>query len=205
MSDTATMLLDAAEVSFATRGIDGASLRAIMRDASANPAAVHYHFGSREALVGAVLDRILLPINERRLELLAQLSERPQLTEVIECLVRPDVEALGALHRRNPDAAGLIGLIYSRPNLFVTSRVEAMFEPVAQAFMPHLIRDLGHVDPAAIAWRVRWGVFGVLAAVLAASGEDLGRHLTDMDATTRRIVSFASAGLAAPREEDRDD
>ncbi|MGF1595653.1 MAG: TetR family transcriptional regulator [Acidimicrobiales bacterium] len=60
-------LLDAAEAEFATEGFETGSLRKIMRDAGADPGAVHYHFGGREALATAVLDRILAPLNAHRL------------------------------------------------------------------------------------------------------------------------------------------
>ena len=69
-SATAEALLDAAESAFAERGVEDASLRAIMRAASANTAAVHYHFGGRDALARTVLDRILAPLNARRVVLL---------------------------------------------------------------------------------------------------------------------------------------
>ena len=59
-----------AEAEFASAGFQHGSLRKIMREAGVDPGAVHYHFGGREALAAAVLDRILAPLNARRLELL---------------------------------------------------------------------------------------------------------------------------------------
>jgi AcrR family transcriptional regulator len=43
-------LLDAAEAEFASAGTESGSLRMIMREAGADPAAVHHHFGGRPAL-----------------------------------------------------------------------------------------------------------------------------------------------------------
>ena len=68
-SASALRLVVAAERLFAQRGIDGVSLRQIAGAAgSANNSAVHYHFGSKEALIGAIF-RHRLPqlIQERRL------------------------------------------------------------------------------------------------------------------------------------------
>lgn len=48
-------ILAAARALFAAGGLDGASLREIIREAGVNPAAVHYHFGSRDALVTEVI------------------------------------------------------------------------------------------------------------------------------------------------------
>ena len=51
-SSTKTRLLDVAEQLFLTHGL-GVSVRDITDAAGQNGAAIHYHFGSRDALVGA--------------------------------------------------------------------------------------------------------------------------------------------------------
>lgn len=58
-------LLAAARRLFARRGFDGTSVRAVTREAGANLGAVTYHFGSKRALYGAVLEQGLRPISER--------------------------------------------------------------------------------------------------------------------------------------------
>lgn len=68
-SASALRLVVAAERLFAQHGIDGVSLRQIAAEAgSANNSAVHYHFGSKAALIAAIF-RHRLPrlIDERRL------------------------------------------------------------------------------------------------------------------------------------------
>ena len=54
---TKTRILDAAEVLFAQRGFDGVSLRDIAQRAGVQLALSHYHFGSKEDLFRAVVDR----------------------------------------------------------------------------------------------------------------------------------------------------
>jgi len=66
---TSASIVVAAERLFAMHGIDGVSLRQISVEAgSSNNSAVHYHFGSKEGLIGAIF-RHRLPqlISERRL------------------------------------------------------------------------------------------------------------------------------------------
>jgi AcrR family transcriptional regulator len=50
---------------FAERGYDGASVRAITREAGANLGAVTYHFGSKRGLYAAVLEQGLRPLADR--------------------------------------------------------------------------------------------------------------------------------------------
>jgi AcrR family transcriptional regulator len=51
---TTDAILDAAERLFAAHGYDAVSVREITRDAEVNVAAVHYHFGSKEAVLRGV-------------------------------------------------------------------------------------------------------------------------------------------------------
>ena len=64
---TKTRILETAESLFARHGYAATSLRDITEAAGANVAAVNYHFGSKEALLVAVLDRTVGPIGPRRI------------------------------------------------------------------------------------------------------------------------------------------
>ena len=80
--DTKQRILDVAERLFATRGFHATSLRAITRAAEVNLAAVNYHFGSKDALLEAVMLRRLGPLNEirqARLDQNLQVPRHPRL------------------------------------------------------------------------------------------------------------------------------
>jgi AcrR family transcriptional regulator len=195
-------LLDAAEAEFADAGIEAGSLRKIMRVAGADSGAVHYHFGGRRALAEAVLARILAPLNARRLELLerAGASGTPTLEELVEALVRPDVETARMLNARSPGRARLIGAVYLRPADYVEERVAAAFAPVAEAFRPHLEAALPDVPFPVIAWRVRWCVFGTLGALLI---HDSAPFEHDPDDLIGELVRMFAAALAARADRSR--
>lgn len=63
--DTRAAVLAAGRLLFARKGFDGASVRAITREAGTNLGAVTYHFGSKRALYAAVLVEGLTPMVER--------------------------------------------------------------------------------------------------------------------------------------------
>ncbi|UCE71126.1 MAG: helix-turn-helix transcriptional regulator, partial [Nitrospiraceae bacterium] len=54
-ADTKDSILNAAECLFAEKGYSGTSLRALTGKAKVNLAAVNYHFGSKQALLEAVI------------------------------------------------------------------------------------------------------------------------------------------------------
>lgn len=195
-ASTTDALLDAAEAEFAGVGIETGSLRRIMREAGTDPGAIHYHFGGREALAAAVLERILAPLNARRLELLAEatLERRPTVAGLVNALIRPDIETAQVLHARSPGRSRLIGAIYTRPADFVAMSVAANFAPVADAFRPHLEATLPHLSFDDIAWRIRWCVFGAVGAILADDTAPFDRPADDL---IDELVRTLTGALAA--------
>jgi AcrR family transcriptional regulator len=100
MSDMETRdkLVLAAERLFAERGIDNVSLREINRAAGQrNVAALHYHFGTREALLEAIFERRMAGIDRRRVALLDALEAEGRddtIRAAVEAMVLPLAEQL---------------------------------------------------------------------------------------------------------------
>ena len=168
-----------------------------MRAAGTDPGAVHYHFGGREQLAAAVLESDPLHRSTRaRLLLLGEAVERgrPTVPELVYALIRPDVDAAHALHARSFGRARLIGAIYTRPGEFVAATVARHFAPVAGAFGPHLEAALPHLSFADIAWRIRWGVFGTVGAILTDESAAFERPADEL---TAELVRTQAAMLSA--------
>lgn len=92
-SETRELLLATAERLFAVHGLDAVSMRRIGREAGQlNTASIHYYFGSRDALIEAVVERRMSVINAERLKLIGRLREEgldKDLREVVASYVRP--------------------------------------------------------------------------------------------------------------------
>jgi AcrR family transcriptional regulator len=89
---TSQRLLSAAEELFAQRGVEAVSLREIAREAGArNVVAVQYHFGDRDGLVQAILDRHRVAIEGERHLLLDGWEADPSvgIRGLAAALVRP--------------------------------------------------------------------------------------------------------------------
>lgn len=86
---TRDRLLTVAETLLLGSGYDAVSVRAINSAAGMNPAAVHYHFGSKEGLVGALLEERLAPIWQAHL---ASVTANPTVAELVDIVVRPLAE-----------------------------------------------------------------------------------------------------------------
>ena len=94
-SETRRRLLDAAAEAFAEHGVRNASLVEITRRAGQrNTGALHYHFGSREGILCAVLEEHVDFLATREGELLALARQTPDhdLAAAVEAVVRPAAE-----------------------------------------------------------------------------------------------------------------
>lgn len=82
--DTRSSILDAARRTFAEKGFDKASIRAIAADAGVDPALVHHYFGTKEKLFLAAMNA---PINPGELIPQALAGPREQAGERLVRLV----------------------------------------------------------------------------------------------------------------------
>lgn len=67
--DTRRRILEAATVVFAREGYNGARVEVICTEAESNPRLLYYHFGDKEGLYLAVLERVLGELREEELAL----------------------------------------------------------------------------------------------------------------------------------------
>ncbi len=200
---TKDRILDAAEHLFARDGIEAPSLRAITAEAGVNLAAVNYHFQSKDALVRAVIARRVVPVNQRRLELL-EACERAagdgplQLEEVLDAFVRPVVEI--ASHAR--EFVPMMGRMYTEPAELMEQVYKDHMEPVGRRFISawqRALPDLPHVE---LLWRLHFSM-GALGHTMGANHilrlfSDGQCDPSDVEGTLRRLEAYILAGLKAP-------
>lgn len=89
---TAERILDAAESLFSEHGYDGVSVRAITDLAGVRLNLLSYHFGTKEGLFEAVIDRRLDVLNHRRQLALADLdaiTSNPSIEQLLIAFIRP--------------------------------------------------------------------------------------------------------------------
>lgn len=203
--ETRESLLRAAEKLFARHGIARASLRAITREAGANLASVHYHFGSKEALVRAVFSRRLAPLNQERLDLLERCERMgegdPPLERVIHAFTAPVLRMI----ERQPggsDFARLMMRALSEPDDHVRAIIMEQLAEVIRRFTAALRRALPQLPEAEIFWRFHFMVGAMVHT--AGLGHFVRRYSgglcdpLDVEGTTRRLLDFVAAGMRRP-------
>jgi len=207
MRNTKDRILDAAELLFAERGFDGASLRAITARAGVNLAAVNYHFSSKEALIDALFARKLGILNRRRLAMLDGFEREAggravPVEKVVRALIEPVLRLAG-----DPAAGGvhfgmLMGRLYSGHSVRFSDLVADEMRNTAAKILSIFHRALPELPPRELYWRIFFTV-GALAQTLGAPRvlEIISSGLCDLseaDAVIERLVAFAAAGIRAP-------
>ncbi len=202
--DTRERILDIAEQLFAEQGLGQTSLRAITAAAGVNLAAVHYHFGSKEALERAIFERRLKPMNEDRLRRLDALEGKNNgpvpLPDLVYAFIAPPLE-LSREHQHGGEYfIRLLGRTYTEPTESLQDYVRELYEQVSDRFQAAFHKTLPDMDPKELYWRLHFMV-GTLAFCM--SGPYTMRliassHLADEPTPMliERLTRFLVGGLS---------
>ena len=206
--DTKTRILDGAEQLFAREGFHNTSLRALTSLAEANLASVNYHFGSKDALLQAVIERRLLPLNQIRgakiKAVLAQAQE-DQLPPTADALLRAFIEPTLEFSNSGPGARDFISLIgrsLSEPDETVRNCFLSLVLPIFQELFAGLREALPQLPPEILLTRLQF-IIGTMSYVMsmgtltAFNNPELPPPL-DQNTLIQQLLKYALAGLEAP-------
>lgn len=210
--DTKEKILDAAEKLFAHEGFHNTSLRSITGEAGVNLAAVNYHFGSKEALLEAVIDRRLQPLNRTReanIEKIRKAALDAGRPPAVEATLRAFVEPT-LRFRESGAGAGhfvtLVGQALAEPDETVRNLFVARIRPLFLLLFETLCLALPHHDRSQLFWRLHFSL-GAISHTLCWSGRlsrqpqvlPEGVHLVEKaDDLCDLLVSFLTEGMEAP-------
>jgi AcrR family transcriptional regulator len=195
-------LVVTAERLIAEEGPDAVSLRRIATAAGLrNPASVQYHFGTREALLRAVVELRVPPINEHRLRLLDGLdaSGRPNdVHGLVDAMVRPLAELDPA--SRYVEFLNRVGASEAFATAYLASgrlgrsmrRIDERLEVV-----------LGDLPPAVRAHRIQLASTSMVSAIAAHRSGRGRRPRLDDEAFCADLVVALVGLLTAPAANQR--
>lgn len=201
-ADTKHLILDAAEKLFSEKGVEGVSLRSLTKEAGVNLAAVHYHFGSKEAVVKAVFLRRVRPVNRERLAMLDAMERQGtgQVEDILAALMTPALR-LARDTVRGRRFMRLCARFYSEPAGYLEETFEEEFAEVLARFELAFGKALPGVPRRDLRRRMHFAI-GVMVHTMLDS--DRTKKWTkgacdpsDTQATLEAIVSFAAAGMRA--------
>ncbi|MBI1786091.1 MAG: TetR/AcrR family transcriptional regulator [Acidobacteria bacterium] len=202
--DTKQRILDTAERLFAEQGLAATSLREIIGQAQVNLAAIHYHFGSKEDLIEAVVLRRVEPVNRERLAMLdaceAAAADRALPIEgVIEAFIVPTLRVATDPARGGRPFVRLMGRLHTESTDLIALLFQKHFGVVIRRFAAAAVRAVPEAPREEIFWRMYFAV-GAMAHTLVCTEEIKAISgglcdTSDMDGMARRMIRFLAAGF----------
>jgi len=201
---TKTKIIDVAERLFAEKSIDGVSIRMIVAEAEVNLAAIHYHFGSKEDLLKAVLHRFVDRVNNQRLTLLDEL-ERANETLEVEQIIGAFLIPVSKWVKQEPEkiksAMKIVSQIHSDPMRF-QNIVGDIFGEVARRFLIAFKQAMPELSETELTWRFKFMLGSMFAIVTNAPLSKklgmTGAPQNDMKKSLTYVANFVAAGFRAP-------
>ncbi|GAB3291097.1 TetR family transcriptional repressor PsrA [Pseudidiomarina andamanensis] len=204
---TKDKILNAAEALFAEHGFEQTSLRQITADAEVNLASVNYHFGSKKALIQAVMARyleVLMPALDREL---VQLVEQPQVTTraVFDCFRGP-LNELREVRKHGPTIfLSLLGYAYADIQGHLRRYTMDHFGDVMQRLLATLHLANPQLSPVDMFWRLHFVLGATVFAQVSGpalreiAAADFGEAIA-ADQVIDRLIPFLAGGVDAPTE-----
>jgi AcrR family transcriptional regulator len=204
-SDVSTAILFAGERAFAEFGYNGASMRAIAREAGVNQAMIAYYFGSKEGLLHAIMGKRSTFVNAQREARLAALLERgdPTVEELIEAFLAPLIE-LATDDRQGGYSYVRLLAVFTHSIDEVAKRVIAEnFDGIARRFTQafRAIEPAMTESDAIRAYLLSLGA-GIASVGIAGRAVRMSDRYDNIDTPelVRVAVAFSSAGVRALME-----
>ncbi|MBT2248187.1 TetR/AcrR family transcriptional regulator [Arthrobacter sp. BHU FT2] len=194
--DGRSLLIDAARHLFAKEGVDAVSIRAVNREAGLGPAGVHYHFGSKEALVDEVLrvygDELVRSILVEA-EALAAAADEPTARQIVMLIAKPYLELL--------EKGGKAAMEWMRiVDQFLTSDPDRVNNPRANALISEaVLRAYPEIQEEIRERALRMSVRLLVGFLAQASAGLSSKHLQENLRAHEEfalLVDFLAGGLA---------
>jgi AcrR family transcriptional regulator len=205
-TSTKDIILDAAEKAFADLGFAGASLRQIVTGTSVNIATVYYHFGSKEGLLDAVLDRRLGPLKAKQLECVRQLlaaPEPPSVERLLHAMLSFPLSIAVPGSEERAMAKRVLGRMINDPTPETQERLCARHAEVRAMFFEAFHRSLPELPAKDLCMRLEF-IWGALALIMC-NPLWMGQHrpgikmcVLDVDEVLAQMIAFFASGLRAP-------
>lgn len=189
--ETRRQLVKVAERLFAERGLDGVSIRAVNAAADLGAASIHYHFGSKERLIDAVVDEHGAWVSARvtaRIDELAARSTPPSATDLVQAIATPYLELL-----ERDRVRGLRWVkITAQLTMSGDDRLTALYPNPSSRMLEQLRRAFPDVTEDRLV--MRWSVASRTLLQMLSHGDRWSAGLREYVA---ELVHFVAGGLAA--------
>lgn len=211
--DTATRILDAAEVLFAENGFGGTSARDITSSAECNVASINYYFGGKDNLYRQVCKRRLNALRDIRInsinDYMAQSSDKITLEGLLnnfsEAFLAPFIEMSFG---RNVMRLMVREMLY--PQLPANMIYDELLLPVCGTLQEAILKVCPELEAQQALWSI-FSLIGQLFHTMNVNGimenypDERFAPGFDIKGSVEHIVAFTTAGIMAMIKKNGED
>lgn len=202
---TKDQLLNVAERHFAMYGFAGTSLRGIIKEAKVNVAAVAYHFGSKEELFDAVIQRFAQPVVSRQLEMLNEVMSKidaksegdASLKAILIAFYTPPINLLKSKGAEGEQLSLLLGRAQTEPEP-VFSLVDKHYRNCREEFIAAFRGCMPQASDEELNWHFEFMLSLIvcfLTRQVSIRQRYGGAENWSADEAIARMVSFCQCGM----------
>jgi AcrR family transcriptional regulator len=198
-ANTKDHLLDIAERHFAAFGFAGTSLRGIIKEADVNVAAVAYHFGGKEDLFSAVIERFALPVVQQQLTRLeSELGNKEvQLRDVLLAFYDPPIRLIERLGKKGEILSLFLGRAQTEPDP-VYSLIDKHYADCRNRFIAAFRQLTPGLTESDYQWNFEF-MLSLIVCFLTRQKPIRKRYEDNKDwnanEVIERLISFSQAGM----------
>ena len=202
VKDTKEQILNVAERQFAEKGYAGTTLRGVIKEAEVNIAAVHYHFGSKEELFVAVVQRVanqMVPAQIQELAKYKNQEEPPSVEDIMQAFFAPPLRMISQMGEAGVIRAQFIGQCRAEP-LPIQQLADKEFHESQLNFLDILQRAFPDKTRSELDWKLDL-VIAILVRTLNQVGQSskviTGNSSEEVEVAISRLVKFVAQGMKA--------
>ena len=201
---TKDKILDAAEQLFTEHGVGATSLRSIVAEANVNVASVHYHFGSKEDLIRAVIQRRLSELSSLRAAELNTLIERwgkkpIPINELLTAFMSPALSFGKDQTRGGPNFARFVARMHSESDPMVQEELFNQIHKIVELYIQELQKSMPKCPPQELSMRMAFAAGAMIQAILLPLRPSFVEYFSfnnlDSNELLEILVNFCTRGM----------
>lgn len=200
---TRERILDSTEKLLAEQGFAGVSVRKISRAATANVAAVNYHFGNKSELIKCVLKRRLNHLFEVRQAMLDELQNnnaKYSLQAVLKAFIIPALRMASQPKQGGRTFMIVLARAYAEKSEYLHQLMTDKYLKTVKNFAEAIQQTVPHLSTNTVFWRFHFIIGSLTYAMSDFGASSISKQLSSDDYLNTlavKLIDFAVAALRA--------
>ena len=197
MNNTKESILDVAECLFAKNGFSGTSIRAIVKEAKVNIAAISYHFNSKEKLFMAVIQRRFKEIERQRFSKLDFHLTETANQPTLEGIVRAFLEPLKLAFDTNDQVPKMLVRVFCESD-DLKDLINPIFDETRKRFLGALQKAYTSIPEVEVQWRFQYMISAMVGLIIFA--ENMHKNFSGLPKNNRLVEKLITQTLEGIQE-----